>query len=44
MGEPTPERGGKRKRLYRMRAAGRSALRDAEATLARLAKLAKAKG
>lgn len=40
-GEPTPERGGKRKRLYRMRAAGEAALRSAEASLARMAHLAR---
>ena len=37
LGEPTPERGGKRKRLYRMRAAGESALRATAAALARMA-------
>jgi len=42
-GEPTPERGGKRKRLYRMRAAGDAALRSAEASLARMARLARAR-
>ena len=35
LGEPTPERGGKRKRNYRLRAAGESALRAAEANLAK---------
>ena len=43
LGEPTPERGGKRKRLYRMRAAGDAALRSAEASLARLARLTRAR-
>ena len=42
-GEPTPERGGKRKRQYRLRAAGETALRSAEASLARLAGLARAR-
>lgn len=42
-GEPTPERGGKRKRLYRMRAAGDLALRSAEASLARMSRLARAR-
>ena len=41
LGEPTPERGGKRKRNYRLRAAGKSALRAAEANLAKLARLAR---
>jgi DNA-binding PadR family transcriptional regulator len=40
-GEPTPARGGKRKRLYTMRAAGDAALRSTEAGLARLAHLAR---
>jgi PadR family transcriptional regulator, regulatory protein PadR len=44
LGEPTPERGGKRKRHYRMRAAGTAALRSAEANLARMAKLARVRG
>ncbi len=43
LGEPTPERGGKRKRLYRMRAAGEAALRSAETDLARMARLARAR-
>jgi len=43
-GEPTPERGGKRKRLYRLRAVGETALHDAEAALIRMARLARAKG
>jgi PadR family transcriptional regulator PadR len=40
-GEPTAERGGKRKRHYRMRPAGQTALRQAEASLARMARLAR---
>jgi len=43
LGEPTAERGGKRKRLYEMRAAGQAALRSAEANLARMAGLARAR-
>jgi len=43
LGEPTPERGGKRKRHYRMRPAGQAALRVAEANLARMAGFARAK-
>jgi PadR family transcriptional regulator, regulatory protein PadR len=43
LGEPTPERGGKRKRLYKMRATGQAALRTAEANLARLARFARAR-
>ena len=43
LGEPTPERGGKRKRLYEMRAAGAAALKAAETSLARMAKLARTK-
>jgi len=43
LGEPTPERGGKRKRLYRLSAAGTAALRDAEAVLDSMARLARAK-
>jgi DNA-binding PadR family transcriptional regulator len=42
-GEPTPERGGKRKRLYRMRAAGEAALRASENELARMVRLARAR-
>lgn len=38
LGDPTPERGGKRKRLYEMRAPGAAALKAAEATLARMAR------
>jgi DNA-binding PadR family transcriptional regulator len=41
LGESTPERGGKRKRHYRMRAAGQAALRATEANLARMAGLAR---
>lgn len=37
LGDPTPERGGKRKRHYRMRAAGEAALRAAATGLARMA-------
>ena len=44
LGDPTPERGGKRKRIYEMRAAGAAALRAAEANLARMAKLARTRG
>ena len=44
LGEPTPERGGKRQRNYRLRAAGEAALRAAEANLTKLARLARAQG
>jgi PadR family transcriptional regulator, regulatory protein PadR len=37
LGEPTAERGGKRKRQYRSRPAGVNALQSAEANLARMA-------
>lgn len=37
-GDPTPERGGKRKRYYRLRPAGASTLRQAQDTLARMAR------
>lgn len=37
-GEPTPERGGKRKKFYRLEPAGVRALEDAEAALRRLAR------
>lgn len=37
-GEPTPERGGKRKKFYRIEAAGRAALRDAQDVLRRLSR------
>jgi DNA-binding PadR family transcriptional regulator len=43
LGDPTPERGGKRKRCYRMRASGQAALRSAEANLAKMAGVARAK-
>ena len=43
LGEPTPERGGKRKRMYQMRAAGSAALRAAESALDKMARLARAK-
>jgi PadR family transcriptional regulator len=35
-GDPTPERGGKRKRFYRLSAAGLRALRQSEQALARM--------
>ena len=38
LGDPTPERGGKRKRYYRLEADGASALKHAQAALARMAK------
>ena len=44
LGDPTPERGGKRKRLYRLRAAGEAALREAESALERMARLARSQG
>jgi len=44
LGDPTPERGGKRKRLYRLRASGEAALREAEATLEKMARLARNHG
>jgi len=37
-GEPTPERGGKRKKFYRIEAAGRAALRDAQDVQRRLSR------
>ena len=43
LGESTPERGGKRKRHYQMRAAGQTSLRSAEANLARMAGVARAR-
>lgn len=43
LGEPTAERGGKRKRHYRLRAAGATALREAEGRLARMARGARSK-
>lgn len=36
LGDPTPERGGKRKRYYRLTAAGVEAVRQAQAALARM--------
>jgi DNA-binding PadR family transcriptional regulator len=44
LGDPTPERGGKRKRHYRMRPSGQAALRQAEASLARMARFARGRG
>jgi len=38
LGEPTPERGGKAKRCFRVTAAGRRALADAERVLASMRK------
>lgn len=35
-GDPTPERGGKAKRLFKITAAGKTALADAERALARM--------
>ncbi len=43
LGEPTPERGGKRKRMYRMRPAGAAALRASETALAKMARLIRAR-
>jgi DNA-binding PadR family transcriptional regulator len=37
-GEPTPERGGKRKRHYRLRSSGAVAIQDARRALARMAR------
>ena len=37
-GDPTPERGGKRKRHYRLRPAGATALRETQEALARMAR------
>jgi DNA-binding PadR family transcriptional regulator len=37
LGDPTPERGGKRKRYYRLEAAGAKLLRDSQRALARMA-------
>jgi DNA-binding PadR family transcriptional regulator len=37
LGEPTPERGGRRKKLYRVEAAGRRAVRQSVTDLRRLA-------
>jgi DNA-binding PadR family transcriptional regulator len=36
LGDPTPERGGKRKRLYRLSPTGSAALREAQSALAQL--------
>ena len=44
LGDPTPERGGKRKRFYQMRAPGEAALRTTEATLEKMARLARNHG
>ncbi len=44
LGDPTPERGGKRKRLYQMRAAGEAALRATESAIERMARLARHQG
>ena len=43
LGEPTPERGGKRKRHYRLRPSGAAALRTMESALSRMARLTRAK-
>jgi DNA-binding PadR family transcriptional regulator len=43
LGDPTPERGGKRKRVYRLRPAGETALRAAHAAMDRMARLARVK-
>jgi len=37
-GDPTPERGGKRKKFYRLRPAGTSAIRTSQETLLRLSR------
>jgi DNA-binding PadR family transcriptional regulator len=37
LGDPTPQRGGKRKRYYRLEAAGQRLLRDSQRALARMA-------
>ena len=37
-GDPTPERGGKRKRHYRLRPAGATAIREAQRALAQMAR------
>ncbi len=42
-GDPTPERGGKRKRLYEMRAAGETALRTVESRVGKMASLSRKK-
>jgi PadR family transcriptional regulator PadR len=38
LGDPTPERGGKRKRFYRMRPAGAAALRATQSAVAAIAR------
>ena len=38
LGDPTPERGGKRKRLYTLRPQGEQAIHDAQAVLRRMAR------
>jgi PadR family transcriptional regulator PadR len=38
LGDPTPERGGKRKRFYRLQPAGARALREAQTALAQMAR------
>lgn len=38
LGDPTPERGGKRKRLYTLRPQGEQAIREAQAVLRRMAR------
>ena len=43
LGDPTPERGGKRKRFYRLRPAGDTALRATQTTLEKMARLARLK-
>jgi PadR family transcriptional regulator PadR len=43
-GDPTPERGGKRKRFYRLRPAGATALRETQEALARMARGLRARG
>ena len=43
LGDPTPERGGKRKRTYQLRPAGETALKAAHAGLEQMARLARLK-
>jgi len=43
LGDPTPERGGKRKRFYRLRPSGDAALRATQTTLEKMARLARLK-
>jgi DNA-binding PadR family transcriptional regulator len=38
LGDPTPERGGKRKRFYHLRPSGAAALRDVQQTMAQMAR------